>query len=140
MMESNIPSDTIEIQDVGNLINAKNAWDIFRLSLELRRIGSHLSNKFSAEILNKAANALKEFYYERKKYRPTLNHERFSDWDEAYEAWKKEANPPHPDSVAYTEQGCAMKMVWLFAKWLYEETTNEKCGTNSQADEIKKSN
>lgn len=56
--------------------------------------------------------------------KPKLNHERFSVWNEAYEAWKKEANPPHPDSVAFTEQGCAMKMVWLFAKWLYDAVEN----------------
>jgi len=48
-----------------------------------------------------------------------LNCERFEDWDTAYDAWLKEDAIPHPDSVAYTNEGKCMRMCSMFAQWLY---------------------
>lgn len=52
--------------------------------------------------------------------KPRRNLDRFDNWDDAYDAWQKECVVPHPDAVAATNQGKCMRMVWLFAEWLWK--------------------
>ena len=49
------------------------------------------------------------------------NFERFDDSDDAYDTWHKEEVVPHPDAVAWTNEGKCMKMCVLFGRWLYSE-------------------
>ena len=58
--------------------------------------------------------------------RKRKNKDRFDDFDSAYEAWKKEDEPRHPDSVAATAEGKCMKMVWYFGRWLFEDASVEQ--------------
>lgn len=49
------------------------------------------------------------------------NKDKFDNWEDSYATWQTEVGNVHPDAIAATTAGKVMKMIWMFAKWMYSE-------------------